>query len=288
MQFKNTKLWSHLKKNSLVRSIRPAYIAVQNISDPFFVYTYQKKTGWAKPIPPFNLRRLTSGPSIQGYVESGQRITTSLIEGLNATNNKVTDCENVLDFGCGVGRIVQYFNQYDRINLTGCDPNANFIEWLSNHYHSNTFYQTNFHPPLPFEADTFDLIYSVSVFTHLSEKLQFSWLQELQRVLRKDRIALITVLGKHGARRDDCIGLTKNLTKQLLEEEFIFKRTSGTELQTKLVNPDAANEDEIYGLTYHSKQYIYQNWQDFFEIVDIQDGVIDNLQNLVVLRNSKV
>ncbi|VEP12682.1 conserved hypothetical protein [Hyella patelloides LEGE 07179] len=287
MQFKNSKLWLSLKKTPLIRTIRPTYIALQNIIDPLFIYAYKNNTGWAKPIPPVNLRRITSGPSIPSYVESGERIAKSLREGLKTANKKITDVENVLDFGCGAGRIAQYFSEYDEISFTGCDPNPNLIEWLSHNYHSRTFYNTKFHPPLPFESNTFDLIYSVSVFTHLSEKLQFSWLQELQRVLRQDGIALITVLGKHGANRDDRLGLSNNLTKRLAEKNFIFKRTSGTKLQTELVNPNAADEDEIYGLTYHSKQYIYQNWQDFGDIVDIKDGVIDDLQDLVVLKNSK-
>jgi SAM-dependent methyltransferase len=44
---------------------------------------------------------------------------------------------------------------------------------------------------------TFDLVYSLSVFTHLSEPLQRFWIDELARVLRPGGFLLITTHGAH-------------------------------------------------------------------------------------------
>jgi len=52
-------------------------------------------------------------------------------------------------------------------------------------------------PPLPFPDNSFDLIYAVSVFTHLSEEHQRTWLPELRRVLRPGgRLLLVDIGGE--------------------------------------------------------------------------------------------
>jgi SAM-dependent methyltransferase len=50
-------------------------------------------------------------------------------------------------------------------------------------------------PPLGFPNDTFDLIYALSVFTHLGEVGQLSWIRELRRIARPGGYVLITTHG---------------------------------------------------------------------------------------------
>jgi len=47
-------------------------------------------------------------------------------------------------------------------------------------------------PPLVYGEGSFGLIYTFSVFTHLSEALQVSWLAELSRVLKPGGYLLLT------------------------------------------------------------------------------------------------
>ena len=72
----------------------------------------------------------------------------------------------ILDWGCGCGRVARYASQVPGIAFTGCDIDGDNAGWCAAHL-SGSFAATKIHPPLPFDAASFDLVYGVSVFTHL-------------------------------------------------------------------------------------------------------------------------
>ncbi|MBY0482033.1 MAG: class I SAM-dependent methyltransferase [Chitinophagaceae bacterium] len=141
----------------------------------------------------------------------------------------------ILDWGCGTGRIVQHFHQFlPYALLYGADTNASMIAW--NHQHIKSVYfsciqQTN---KTNYPCDYFDLIYGISVFTHLNELSQRFWVTELARVLKKGGILLVTTQGnffKNKLPSSDTILFYKNgiveksfpaSTKNLLEGDRNF------------------------------------------------------------------
>ena len=272
----------------VVDGINLCYAAI----DPLLITSYQKWNAWNKPIP-LHLRRITAKRSVTNFVQSGKRISDALIAGLKVAGRKIDDVQAILDFGCGAGRQVQYFYDYKFVKLYGCDPNAKHIEWLSENYPLGDFRVSQFSPPLPFDDNTFDLIYSVSVFTHLSEKAHFNWLEELKRVLKPNQIVLLTTLGKHAAKRLDEEKLVKrdsaepdSFENALAQQKFVFYVPEGYRTVNQLINPTSTSEEEMYGATWHSEDYIYENWGQYFEVVKVIPGCIDGLQDLVVLRKS--
>ena len=48
---------------------------------------------------------------------------------------------------------------------------------------------------MSFEGDAFDVIYGISIFTHLSKEMHFAWFNELLRVLKHGGIMLLTLHG---------------------------------------------------------------------------------------------
>jgi SAM-dependent methyltransferase len=288
-----------MNSGSLVTYIKsyipPSLVSVVNSLsskvDPVFISFYRLRTRWSKPIPPFDLRRITAKRAIDNYIKSGERIVNSFKEGLNSIGKDINEFGEILDFGCGAGRQIQYFYDYKTSKITGCDPNADHIRWLSANYPLASFYVSNFDPPLPFPDEHFDLVYSVSVFTHLSEKAQFNWLAELKRVLRPEGMALLTTLGEHAAesadknqsvRRDS--NEPKSFCQALSQQKFLFYVPESYRQVNKSINPDSISDDDMYGITWHSQEYIVSNWNKYFEIVKIIPGCIDSLQDLVILR----
>jgi SAM-dependent methyltransferase len=95
--------------------------------------------------------------------------------------------KRVLDFGCGAGRTLRHFldEASAGTELWGADIDADSIAWLSG----------NLCPPLQVDAG-FDLIWALSVFTHLTD-LSLSWLAELHRLLKPGGLLVATYMGRY-------------------------------------------------------------------------------------------
>ena len=105
--------------------------------------------------------------------------------------------KRVLDFGCGAGRTLRhFFEEAKRGHFTGCDIDSESIEWMLEHLCPPlTVFRNDEFPPLPVEDESFDLIWGVSVFTHLVDHWA-PWLLELHRVLDDDGLLLLTFMGE--------------------------------------------------------------------------------------------
>ena len=101
----------------------------------------------------------------------------------------------MLDWGVGCGRVARHFPAAQRTRLTGCDidrDNVGMVRGAS----AGTFVASRLAPPLPFDDASFDMVYGISVFTHLREPMQLAWLDELARVTRSGAILLLTTHGE--------------------------------------------------------------------------------------------
>jgi len=148
------------------------------------------------PIPPAKLRILVTGDTdVDWFLRSG-KAHAFLVGGLLERNHApLDDMDAMLDFGCGCGRIARWWASDSDPHIHGCDVNAVLVDWCSQNLPFMTARTTDLEPPLPYEAEAFDLVHSYSVFTHLAPELQERWLAELRRVLRPGGLLLITLQG---------------------------------------------------------------------------------------------
>jgi SAM-dependent methyltransferase len=92
-------------------------------------------------------------------------------------------------------------------------------------------------PPLPYEADSFDFAYGISLFSHLRAEQQLGWLAEVRRVLRPGGLFLFTVMGDRFGR-------------EMSEEER--RRFSGGELIVRNAAISGTNRCSVF----HPPQYV--------------------------------
>lgn len=103
--------------------------------------------------------------------------------------------KRVLDMGCGAGRTLRHFlDEAETCELWGCDIDEASVEWLgANLTPPVRVMRGAEHPPLPFPDGFFDLIWCVSLFTHLTNWAE--WLAELHRLVAEDGLVICTYHG---------------------------------------------------------------------------------------------
>ncbi len=105
--------------------------------------------------------------------------------------------KRVLDFGAGAGRTLRHFMREARTaEFWGTDIDEPSIRWMQENicppFHA---WQSTVNPPLGLEHESFDLIYAISVFTHLTDN-SIPWLLELHRMLKPSGLMIATYMGQ--------------------------------------------------------------------------------------------
>jgi SAM-dependent methyltransferase len=143
------------------------------------------------PLPPRPLMvRVAGTADADWFLRSGRAAFDAI-----AAHVPLDSLRSVLDFGCGCGRVTRYWEQFEGA-VAGSDVNAAAIEWCRANLTFARFAENALAPPLVFEPESFDLVYALSVFTHLTEELQLAWRDEMLRVLRPGGLLLLTTHGK--------------------------------------------------------------------------------------------
>jgi SAM-dependent methyltransferase len=101
----------------------------------------------------------------------------------------------VLEFGCGSGRVLRHWQHVRGPQIHGTDYNPALADWCDAHLPFATIGRNQLDPPLPYADASFDLVYAISVFTHLKESLQHAWMAELRRVLVPGGLLIMTTHG---------------------------------------------------------------------------------------------
>jgi SAM-dependent methyltransferase len=147
------------------------------------------------PLPPASLIFYVGGFDLEVHYYTGLEDATCIKNILRNNNLDIDKFSDILDFGCGLGRIIRHWAKLKGPRLYGTDYNARLIKWCQKTFNYALFHTNTLIPNLPYEYDKFDFIYAVSVFTHLNERLQYAWMDELARRLKPGGYLLITVHG---------------------------------------------------------------------------------------------
>lgn len=132
--------------------------------------------------------------SYREYFKDGQDTARELVNRLQPYIN--FSGASLLEWGCGPGRIVRHLPLLlPQTKIYGSDYNAATITWCKAHISNVHFSVNGLNPPLPFQNQTFNAIYAISVFTHLAEKSHYLWIEELYRGLKADGLLLFTSQG---------------------------------------------------------------------------------------------
>lgn len=285
-------------KDSFTRLLRSLPVPVKTalkrggvVIDPLLVAAHRARTGNQLPVPPMVFRtRIGTAWSVADYFESGRVVADALVGALQVHHGKaLSDFPAILDFGAGCGRVVQYVAPgAPGSACSACDVDAQAVHWAAKHMPNVAWRVNAFDPPLPYEDSSFDLVYSISIFTHLDRDSQDRWLQELHRVLRPGGMALVTVAGEtilEQFRTGQMVSNSRDFTGAIKGSDtpeegvafFPYERSNWNEADFPGIGGN-------YGMTFNDPADVSERWGQSFEILDQHAGAINNGQDLVVMR----
>jgi len=201
------------------------------------------------PLPPARLRfRVSENPRVADFLAVGRATAENVEQSLATLGAPLADGQTVLDLGCGCARTLRFLApRHPNVVWHGSDVDAEAIAWCQRNMPPVLFAVNNPLPPLPFPAGHFDVIYGVSVFTHIDEAAQREWLTELHRVLKPGGWLLLTFYSEHVWRATEH-------SDEVARGEFVF----ATSAKLKGILPD------WYHTALQSQPRIVAAWSDRF------------------------
>ena len=131
------------------------------------------------------------------YYDGGKEVANELAE----IFGKYVELRNakILDWGCGPGRVIRHLPGITGNNCEyfATDYNKESVDWCRHNLQGIHFNNNTLEASLPYADNTFDVIYGISIFTHLSEALHYQWYEELFRILRPGGILYLTTHGNN-------------------------------------------------------------------------------------------
>jgi SAM-dependent methyltransferase len=178
---------------------------------------------------------------------------------------------DVLDWGVGCGRTERFWQGDAR--LVGCDVDADNVEWCRANLPGR--YQTiATEPPTTWPDRSFDVIFGISVISHLRDEARRAWYGELQRLARPGALVMLSLLGDHAIATTSVDAKTLALIDErgswfMPTDEAIDKLLGGR---------------NIYGTTYQSSKASVTEAERWFDVLELVPACVNSHQDLLVLR----
>lgn len=224
--------------------------------------------GEPPPLPPPRLRGLVGTDSSRAQFLTVGRMTAGFVSQLfESHRDDAATYETWLDFGCGSGRVARHLIADGHPeSLIGLDVDRQAIAWCSRNL-GGRFVEIAPEPPTPIETGSVDVIYCISVFTHLDEGPQFAWLRETSRMLRPGGLFIVSTHPPSLTyNRPD---LTEHDHERLQKRGFLFAKGTG-----------AFNDDSAF----HSERYLRTEWSEWFELLEHRPGALGSVQDLAAWK----
>jgi len=219
---------------------------------------WQRLTGRPALPPPQLIEFVIGNPSTAWFLHSGRLAAGSISALLQKHGYSINHLESVLDFGCGLGRVMRHWHRHRGPHFHGSDYNPTLIRWCQQNLRFARFAENPLEGPLPYPGGSFDFIYALSVFTHLTEPQQAYWMNELRRVLRRGGHLLISTHGEY-------------YLEQILPESRQKFRAGQCVVQ------GGEHAGTNICSAYHPPQYVRDHLATEFEIVDfVPKGALGN------------
>ncbi|HEX4480002.1 MAG TPA: class I SAM-dependent methyltransferase [Rudaea sp.] len=222
------------------------------------------------PVPPAQLLYQVAGSADAAwFLACGEAVFGAIDELLGRQGVPLSRLKRVLDFGCGCGRVLRWWQPVSGPSIGGCDYNPAMVSWCASNLPFAHVESNELVPPLRYTDASFDFVYAISVFTHLSADLQTRWMTELKRIIAPGGWLLVTTQGSNFIDALD------------VDERARFTRGE------RVVHYDEASGSNLCN-AYHPEAFVRGAWSAGFRIAEfLPAGMRPNvLQDLYLLQKN--
>lgn len=193
----------------------------------------------------------------------------------------------ILDFGCGWGRLTRMLaKDLDPGLLYGCDPVEDILDVSRQTGVPAQLARSEFLPEsLPFK-EKFDLVFSFSVFTHISEAAHLASLKAIHDGLNPEGLFVVTIrppayIDFNPNMQPAVDRLGPDRLQELRKPNYVFV-PHHTEGHPQF--DDAKDDPMSYGEAVITLPYVRENWSSMFDLVDVSVLTGDMYQVALTLR----
>jgi 2-polyprenyl-3-methyl-5-hydroxy-6-metoxy-1,4-benzoquinol methylase len=187
-----------------------------------------------------------------------------------------SEAVDVLDWGCGCGRLTRWFAATGKGRYVGIDIDDENVAWCRDNLSGASFETVPLYPPTRLDSSSFDLVIGNSVLTHLAQPTMEKWLAEIRRLVKPGGLALLSY---HGDFSNAYFVSRYGDAMRRILDTGIYDDLMGKEMEGVLPDPT------YYRQTYMSDSRAADMFRAAgFGIETVHVGHVSRCQNLAVLR----
>lgn len=217
------------------------------------------------PLPPFYLCSLVTGHWLASlYYDEGKDLVKNMLLRLRESNIDVSSFKEILDFGCGSGRLLRHFTFLKESKLYGVDISPQLINWCQKKLVFGNFRVNSLSCFFEDEDEKFDFIYAYSVFTHIELERQNEWMAKLRRILKPKGIIYFTTFAESNIHN---YLITETEKRDFIINGYLQKSFHGTN----------------YNIVFQTKNYVERNLIKDFSLIAFIPAVVTGNQDAYII-----
>ena len=228
----------------------------------------------------------TDWRSVASYAQAGESGVEGIREALALAGKDWSEIDVALDLGCGYGRVLRYLcGILEPGRITACDLDPRAVAFCAAELGARPLLSRPDLRQVPFE--TYDLIWSGSLLTHLPPTGADRFIGLLPDLLRPEGVAIVSFHGTHSlGRLGDSYGGDHAQEADAIRSEVEHHGTAYRPYPGKF----ASYDDSGYGMAWHLPSFLERRNRelngDRLRWIGFISGGWDDHHDLAVLRRA--